>query len=130
MRVWAHFQDQKNGIFNRFFDPVLLKKLQLLGRGRNIYSFMPPEDLHHAKLLVCNAQDTDMPFAGQYLLDPPDVDIRILLAAAVPQVQAELEHLEPVRQHILAKMGIVLPVLLGLGRQIEHDNHPHDTVRI
>jgi hypothetical protein len=98
---------------------IFLKKLQLLYRFRSIYQFFSPEYLHHPKLLIRDAHNPHMPFGGQDGLYPFYMHVGIFPAGAVAEVNAELEHAEPVGHNVLAEFRIDLPLLFGLGRQVE-----------
>lgn len=101
------------------FVSYISEQLQLLYCLRVFYQFMSPEYFHHAKLLVGHTHNTHMPFGRQDFFDPADVYIGILPAAAVPQIDAELEHLEAITLYLFTEQGIVLPVLFGVSRQVE-----------
>jgi hypothetical protein len=56
--------------------------------------------------------------------------IGVFPAAAMPDIRAELEHLEAIRQNSLTELSVGLPVLLGFGRQIKHYEYPHNAIGV
>lgn len=91
---------------------------------------MTLEYLHHSELLVGDAHDAHVALGRQARLRPFYMDLCVFPAAAMPHVNAELEHLEAVVEHFFAEHGIILPVLLCFRRKIEKYQHPHDTICI
>lgn len=61
---------------------------------------------------------------------PFHVYFGVFLAAAVPDVHTKLEHLEAVLHDLFAKVGIGLPVLFGIGREVKVYQNPHNSVGI
>jgi len=106
------------------------KKFQLLYRFGRFHYIPSTKNLHHPELLIGDAHYPDISFRRQHSFHPLDMDFRILPAGAMPQVNAELEHLEPIRYNILSEPGIDLPVLFGFCRKIEEYKYPHDPVSI
>ena len=56
------------------------------------------------------------------------VDIGILHAGAMAQIDGKLKHSEAVLLQLLAEGGIRFPLLLGLGGKVEEHKNPHDAV--
>jgi len=109
---------------------IRLKQLQLLIRRIDFGLFLPLKEFHHPELLIGNREDTDIPMLGQSSLHPFYMNIRILSAGTMAQIDGKLEHGESVFHHLLAKVGIDFPVFLRIGRQIKKYHHPHDSVFI
>lgn len=116
-----------NGKSYRFF---YLKELQLLRHRRRLHEFSSPENFHHTKLFIGNTHDANMPLLGKDFFHPFNMHVCIFLAGAVPQVNAELEHVETIRDNILSEFGIDLPVFFGFCRKIKKYKYPHDAVCI
>lgn len=104
------------------------KKFKLLGYGRLFFFFLPVVNLHHAKLLVGNAQNAHMPTGWQVFLYTLYVNFGIFVAGAMAQVGTKLKHGKAIFHHLLPEFCIVFPVLLGFGGQIEKYHDPHNTV--
>ena len=102
-----------------FLLPRFLKKFELLGGLGGIHEVPAPEYLHHPELLVGNAQYPNMSLRRQDAVYPLYMNFRVLPAAAMPYVHAELEHRKPICHDLLAKKGIVFPVLFGLCGQVK-----------
>ena len=104
------------------------KKLKLLGYRGLLFFFLTIINLHHAKLLVGNAQYAHVPAGRQVFLYSLYMHFGIFLAGAMAQVGAKLKHGKAILHHLLSEFRIVLPVLLGFGGQIEKYHDPHNTV--
>lgn len=46
----------------------------------------------------------------------------------MPCIDGELEHVETVFEQFFPEVGVVLPVFLGFGWQVEKYQNPHDAV--
>ena len=80
-------------------------------RGRlGGHMLVATENLHHAKLLVCNTHNAHIAFFRQLLFHPLYVHIGIFLAVAMAHVYAELKHLKTVGHHILTEFSGALAV--------------------
>src|SRR2546423_8112912 len=99
--------------------PIFLEKLQLLYGFRALYLVMTAKYLHHAELLVCHAHNTYMPLGRKYLFNPFNMHIGVFPAAAMSQVNAELEHLEAIGNNLLPEPGVYFPVLFGFRGKVE-----------
>ena len=91
---------------------------------------MSLEDLNHAKLLICNTHNANVAFWWQDGFDSFSVHLCVFAAAAMPEVHAELKHLEAIRQHALSKAYVVLPVGFGFRWQVEHNEYPHSSIGV
>jgi len=107
---------------------VRLKKFELLNRLGTLHHFFPPKNFHHPELFIGNAHNPDMSFGGKNALYSFYMHVCIFPAGTVAQVNAELEHIEPIGHNILAEFGVDLPVLFGFRRQVEKYKYPHDAV--
>ena len=104
------------------------KQLQLLAWRVDRFRLAIAENLHVAKLLVGDAQNTDVAKLGHERLYPLDMHFGILIAWAMSQINRKLEHREAVGHDALAEVGVGLALLLRLRRQIEKHKHPHNPV--
>lgn len=125
MKKWG-----SDPIFSFLAGLFFLEKFELLDGFRVFHQVMPPEYLHHSKLFIRNAHDPHMALWREDLFYPLYMDFSILPAGAMTQVNAELEHIEPIAHNLLSEPGIYFPVLLGFGWQVKKYEHPHDTVCI
>ena len=78
--------------------------------------------------VVGYAQNAYLAELGQNTLHPLYMDIGILRARAVAQINRELKHCETIGHQPLAEIGVYLLLLLGFGRQIEQNKHPHNPI--
>lgn len=69
-----------------------------------------------------------MPFGRQYAFDSFNMHIGIFPAGAMTQVNAELEHIEAIRQNFLPEFGVDLPVFFGFRGKIKKYKYPHDAI--
>jgi hypothetical protein len=69
-----------------------------------------------------------MTLPRQYLFHPLNMHIGVLPAAAMPQINTKLEHLETISHNLLSEFGIYFPVLFSLGWQIKKYQNPHNAV--
>jgi hypothetical protein len=95
------------------------KQLQLLARCVHCFRFTITENFHLTKLFVGNAQNPDVAKLGHERLYPLDMNLGILIARTMPQINGKLEHGEAVGHDTLPKVSIRLALLLRLRRQIE-----------
>lgn len=73
----------------------------------------------HTELFIRKLEDTHVPLGRQEALDPFDMNICIFPAGAVPHIDTELEHLEPVGQQLFTEKRIGFPVFFGVRRQVK-----------
>ncbi len=52
----------------------------------------------------------------------------ILTTGAVAHINGKLKHGESVAHEFFAEVGVCLSLFLGIGRQVEKNKYPHDTV--
>lgn len=106
------------------------EKLQLLGHflGGLFFRVMP--DLHPLELGIGHCEHPHMPKFGQAAHHSLLMDLHIIPAAAMAQIDAELEHRETIGQKVLAKAGCGLALLGSVRGQIEEDQNPHDAIGI
>lgn len=97
----------------------MLKQLQLLRIGVNLYYLGGLKQLHTPKLLIGYTQYSNVTLRGQKRFHPLYMHLGILTAWAASGVYGELEHCKAILQDVLSELCIVLPVLLGIGRQVE-----------
>ena len=95
------------------------KQFQLLARRVHRLRFAITENLHIAKLFVSDTQDANVAELRHKRLYPLDVDLGVLSARAMPQINGKLEHRKAVCHDALPKIDIRLAFLLRLRRQIE-----------
>ena len=107
-----------------------LKQFQLLNSFGVVDHFFSPENLHHSKLFIGNTHNADMTFGRKDSFYSLYMHIGILTAGAVAQVNAELEHIEPVGHYFLTEPGIYFPVLFSFSWQVKKYKYPHDAVCI
>jgi hypothetical protein len=107
-----------------------LKKFELLHRFWCFHKVMSTEDFHHSELFVGNTHDAYMPFWGKNVFYPLDMYLRIFPAGAVPQVYAELEHIEAVGHNIFPEPGIYFPILFSFCWQVKKYEYPHNSIGI
>jgi len=104
------------------------EKFQLLDGLRNSGFFSAIEDFHISKLFVSDPQDTHFPGFGQDAFDTLNMHIGILRTGTMAQIDRKLKHCKAILQELLPKEGILLPRPLGVGRQIEQYQHPHNPI--
>ena len=114
---------------SRIFASIRLKKqFQLLLRRLHLFLLFPDKKFNFPELFVGNAENSNLPKFGQKRFHPPDMHIRVLLAGAMPHINGELEHSEPVLHQLLSEIRRGLPLLFGLCRQIKKHENPHNLV--
>ena len=91
---------------------------------------MPTKNFHHPKLLVGNAHNAYMAFGWQFCFYPLYMYFCIFPAWAMPEINAELEHIEAICHNVLPEFGINLPVLFGFCWQVKKYEYPHDAICI
>ena len=104
------------------------KQLQLLTRGVHRLRLAVAENLHLTKLLVGDTQYADVAKLRHERLYPLDVDLGILTAWTMSQIDGKLKHCETIGHDALAEIGVCFAFLLRLRRQIEKHQHPHNSV--
>ena len=104
------------------------KQLQLLAWRVDRLGLAVAENLHLAKLFVGDAYDTNVAKLGHERLHPLDVYLRVFPARTMPQINGKLEHREAVGHDALAEIGVGLPLLFRLRRQIKKHKHPHNAI--
>lgn len=99
-------------------DPTIffLEKFQLLTRGFGLYLLLAMKKFDHPELFVRYLHNTDLPLFGKIEFCPFNMDICIFPTGTKPEIDAELEHLEPIVQQFFAEHGGGLSVLSGFGR--------------
>jgi hypothetical protein len=110
------------GLRTHFFisiNPDFLEEFKLLGGFGGINQFSASEYLHHPELLIGDAHNPHMPFRRQDSLNPFDMHVGILPAAAMAYIHAELKHRKTVSHDLLSEQGIVSPVSFGVGWQVK-----------
>lgn len=89
---------------------------------------MRGEVLDHSKLLVRNLHDDDLTFLWKHILDTANMYSSILHTGAMAYVDRVLEHDESILEQLASKARGRLTLSSGVGREIEEDKHPHNTV--
>lgn len=113
-----------------FLRQMASKKLQLLHCFWRFHYIPSAKNLHHSELFIGDTHYPNISFRRQDLFYSLNMHLGILPAGAMPQVNAELKHLEPIRYNILPEPSIDLPVLFGFCRKIEEYKYPHYPVSI
>ena len=104
------------------------KQFQLLARRVHRLRFAITENLHIAKLFVSDTQDANVAELRHKRLYPLDVDLGVLSARAMSQINGKLEHRKAICHNALPEVGIRLAFLLRLRRQIKKHQHPHNSI--
>ena len=89
---------------------------------------MRGEMLDHPKLLVRNLHDDDLAFLWEHILDTANMYSGILHTGAMAYVDRVLEHDESILEQLASKARGRLTLSGGVGREVEEDKHPHNTV--
>lgn len=114
----------------RHFLLLFLEHFELLGRGSDILGLLSFENFHHSELFISNPQDADFPLFRKKSLYALNMNIRLLMAHAVAQVDGELEHAKSVVQQLFPEAGIDPAIGILLSGKIEKDHYPHNSVFI
>lgn len=89
---------------------------------------MRGEMLDHPKLLVRNLHDDNLAFLWEHILDAPNMYGSILHTGAMSYIDRVLEHDESILEQLASKARGRLTLSGGVGREIEENKHPHNTV--
>ena len=105
-----------------------LEKFELLARSRWCFLFLAIEKLDVAKLLVRNSQDANIPIFWQCCFDALDMDIHVLAAGTMTDIDRELKHRKAITLQILSELGSSLAFFLGVCRQVKENENPHNSI--
>lgn len=89
-----------------------------------------PEIQNIAVLFVRYGQDARISRWRHRTPYPIDVNLHVLLRGAMPDINRKLHHRKTVFLQRLAELSRMAPLGLGIGRQIEENEQPHDPIGI
>ncbi len=110
------------------FRGFLLKHFQLGGRFFGSCSAFSKVNLHPCKLFVGELDHPYLAIRWNARADALLMDFGVFLAGAVAEIDGILHHGKAVLEKAFAKVGVLLPSLFGIGREVEENDDPHTTV--
>ena len=84
--------------------------------------------LDHSKLLICDLHDNDLPLLWEHILDAPNMYGGILHTGAMSYIDRVLEHDESILKQFASKARGRLTLGGSIGREIEENKYPHNTI--
>lgn len=109
---------------------VFLEKFQLLRHIRFRPFALAPEVENVSILFVRHRQNTCKSSRRHRTSNAIDVNLHILFRGTMPDIHRILHHREAVLFQRLAELCRMAPFSFGIGRQIEKDEQPHDSIGI
>ena len=89
---------------------------------------MRGEMLDHPNLLVRNLHNDDLALLWEHILDTPNMYGSILHTGTMAYIDRVLEHDEAILEQFASKARGRLTLGGCIGREIEENKHPHNTV--
>ena len=86
------------------------------------------EDLHLAELFVGNTKYPDVAQLRHKRLHSLDMDFGIFSTWAMAKIDRELKHGKAIGHDAFPKQGVSFSFFLRIRRQIEKNQHPHDSI--
>ena len=107
---------------------LFLEKFELLSRGVGRNRFAGGKYFHHTELFIGDTKNPYVAQRRQKHFYSFYVYLGIFATGAVAHINGKLKLGESVAHKLFAEVGVCFSLFLGIGRQVEKNKYPHDTI--